>query len=145
MMLNIMSLVALPAFVLCIAVLAVRGSLISSMPVVIACQVCGLALMVWARVAFPKGSFRVTAEPAGSQVLQRGPYRFIRHPMYAGALLILWMSIAGHLTIFNAGIGSLATVAILGKILLEERLLRASFSDYAQYTRSTKALIPLIL
>jgi len=115
------------------------------MPVVIACQVCALAVMLWARSVFPKGSFRVSAHPAGAQVLQTGPYRFLRHPMYAGAMLILWAGIAGHFSLLHAGIGAVATVAVLGKIFFEERLLRASLPGYEPYARSTKALIPFVL
>ncbi len=144
-MLNMMSLVALPIFILSVLALAVQRSLVSPLPAVIACQLCGLGLMVWARVAFPKGSFSVTAKPAGQRVIQAGPYRLIRHPMYSGALLLLWASIAGHLSIVNVAIGIVASVAVLGKIILEERLLRASFPGYADYARSTKALIPFVL
>ena len=115
------------------------------MPVVIACQVCGLAVVLWARTVFPKGSFRVTAQPAAGQVLQSGPYRIIRHPIYAGALLILWAGIAGNFSLLHAGIGAVATVAVLGKIFFEERLLRASLPVYEPYARSTKALIPFVL
>ena len=144
-MLKIISIVALPVFVLSIVVLAIRGSLFSPKPVVIACQVCGLAVMLWARTVFPKGSFRVMAQPAAAQVIQSGPYRFIRHPMYAGAMLILWASIAGHFSLLHAGIGIVATAAVLGKICFEERLLRASFPGYEAYARSTKTLIPFVL
>jgi protein-S-isoprenylcysteine O-methyltransferase Ste14 len=105
----------------------------------------GLAVVVWARVVFPKGSFRVAAKPACSAIIQTGPYRFIRHPIYAGALLILWGSIAGHVSIANAGIGFVVSLLVLGKMVAEERLLRASFPGYEQYARSTKAVIPFVL
>ncbi len=97
------------------------------------------------RRVFPKGRFRFSAKPAVSAIIQTGPYRFIRHPIYAGALLILWGSIAGHLSITNFGIGFVVSLVILGKIVVEERLLRASFPDYEQYARSTKAVIPFVL
>jgi protein-S-isoprenylcysteine O-methyltransferase Ste14 len=101
--------------------------------------------MIWARAVFPKGSFHVAVKPAGSVIIQTGPYRFIRHPMYAGALLILWGSIAGHVSIANVGIGFMVSLVVLGKIVAEERLLRASFPGYEQYARSTKAVIPFVL
>jgi len=139
-----MSHIALPVFVLSVLVLAVRHSLISPLPAVIACQLCGLGRMVWARVTFPKGSFSVTAKPAGQELIRVGPYRLVRHPMYAGALLLLWASIAGHLAIVNVAIGIVATIAVAGKIIFEERLLRASYAGYAEYARSTKILVPLV-
>ena len=144
-MMHLISVVALPAFLLSILVFGLEGDLFSSAPGVIACQVGGLAVMVWARAVFPKGSFRFAAKPAGSVIIQTGPYRFIRHPIYAGALLILWGSIAGHVSIANVGIGFVVSLVVLGKIVAEDRLLRASFPGYEQYARSTKAVIPFVL
>ena len=80
---HLISVVALPAFLLSILVFGLEGDVFSSAPGVIACQVGGLAVMIWARAVFPKGSFRVAVKPAGSVIIQTGPYRFIRHPMYA--------------------------------------------------------------
>ncbi len=140
-----MSHIALPIFILSVLALAVQRSLVSPLPAVIACQLCGLGLMVWARVTFPKGSFSVTAKPAGQRIIRSGPYRLIRHPMYAGALLLLWASIAGHLSIVNGAIGIVATLLVAGKIVFEERLLKASYAGYAEYSESTKALIPFVL
>ncbi len=144
-MMRLISVVALPVFVLGPVILGLKGDLFSSAPGVIACQVGGLALMVWGRRVFPKGSFRFSAKPAVSAIIQTGPYRFIRHPIYAGALLILWGSVAGHVSIANVGIGFVVSLVVLGKIVEEERLLRASFPGYEQYTRSTKAVIPFVL
>jgi len=144
-MMHLISVVALPGFLLGILVLGLKGDLFSSAPGVIVCQVGGLALAVWGRAMFPKGSFRVAPKPAASAIIQTGPYRFIRHPMYTGALLILWGSIAGHLSVANVGMGFVVSFIVLGKIVVEERLLRASFSDYEQYARSTKAIIPFVL
>jgi protein-S-isoprenylcysteine O-methyltransferase Ste14 len=40
---------------------------------------------------------------------------------------------------------TLVSLVVLGKIVAEERLLRASFPGYEQYARSTKAVIPFVL
>lgn len=39
----------------------------------------------------------------------------------------------------------MVSLVVLGKIVAEERLLRASFPGYEQYARSTKAVIPFVL
>jgi len=65
--------------------------------------------------------------------------------MYAGALLLLASSIAGHASIANVCIGLIALGFVLVKISMEERFLKASLPDYVAYTQSTKALIPFLL
>jgi protein-S-isoprenylcysteine O-methyltransferase Ste14 len=144
-MLHFVSLIAFFVFLLSLLTLGLRGDLFSSAPGVIACQVIGFAVMLWARLSFSRGSFSFGTKPMGSTIIQAGPYRLIRHPMYAGAMLILWASIAGHASVANAGIGLVASLFTLGKIVREERLLRASLPGYEQYARSTKAVIPFVL
>ena len=144
-MLKVLSRIALPVVGLGILALVLMRSLASTSPVVIACQVAALALGVWARASFPSGSFGVTAVPVGTAMLRRGPYRFIRHPMYAAALLLIWASVLGHWSPATATVGVVVTVAAACRILDEERLLRARFPDYAEYARSTRALVPFLL
>ncbi len=143
--LTICSRVALPALVLGVLALMLRHAVLSSAPPVIAGQVAALALAVWARVSFPPGSFGVTATPVGRATIRRGPYRLIRHPMYAAALLFVWASVLGHGSAIDGAIGAAVTLLIVARILVEERLLRARFPDYAEYARSTRAVVPYVL
>jgi protein-S-isoprenylcysteine O-methyltransferase Ste14 len=78
------------------------------------------------------------------RLVQAGIYRYMRHPCYAGYILItLGFSIG-----FTSRIGLIALVFLLVPGLLyrmnvEEGLLKAQFGDqYNQYTRQTKRLIP---
>jgi protein-S-isoprenylcysteine O-methyltransferase len=87
----------------------------------------------------------VTADPAAERVLRRGPFRVVRHPMYAGALLVVWSSILGHWSLFTAAIGLVVLATATWRIVVEERLLRAHYPDYADYAASTKRLIPFLL
>ncbi|HKI86484.1 MAG TPA: methyltransferase [Thermoanaerobaculia bacterium] len=94
----------------------------SSLPV-IAAQLFAVGLAVWARRSFPTGTFRVTAVPAAHDVIQRGPYRLIRHPMYTAALLLIWAAVLSHSSVMTVGVGILVTVLVFARILIEERLL----------------------
>lgn len=127
-----------------IGVLGVTGNLFSSSPFVIAAQVAALGLNIWARSSFQKGTFRVTAAPSGTSIITRGPYRFIRHPMYSAALLFIWAGVVSHLSALTLAIGIAATALCVVRVIVEERILRATYSDYLDYSRSTKALIPYI-
>jgi protein-S-isoprenylcysteine O-methyltransferase Ste14 len=127
-----------------IAFLLARRSLLSWSPFVIAGQVAALALNVWARRSFRGEQFRLGADPGEGGLVERGPYRLIRHPMYASALLFLWSSILGHWSLVNALVGTVITVILPARIVIEERLVLARYPEYAEYRRRTKRLIPFV-
>lgn len=133
-----------PFMVLLLLIFALTGNLISVDPLVIAGQVLGLALIVYARITFGRQKFNISAAPADGPLLARGPYRVIRHPMYAGASLLLLVTIIGHLSLLTAAIGLLIVIIIPWRIHLEEALLKSTYPDYASYASKTKSLIPYV-
>src|SRR5574342_960673 len=110
---------ALPLLVVvaAIAVLGVTGNLFASSPFVITAQVAAVVLNVWARISFQRGTFRVTAAPSGAPIITRGPYRFIRHPMYSAALVFIWAGVASHLSILTLAIGIAATALCVVRVV----------------------------
>jgi protein-S-isoprenylcysteine O-methyltransferase Ste14 len=128
-----------------VVVLALSGNLLSASPFVIAAQVAAVALAVGARRSFQKGTFRVSAAPASSSIIRRGPYRFVRHPMYSAALLFVWTAVVSSVSALTLAIGTSVTVVVAARVISEERLLRAECPEYADYMRSTKALVPFVL
>lgn len=102
----------------------------------------GLLLRVWA-VRTLAGYFSGHIETwPGQTVVQSGPYRWIRHPAYAGNLLqVLGMPLV--LPAFPALLGSLWVIALfLRRLSLEEAFLRDNLPGYEMYMRKTKRLIP---
>jgi protein-S-isoprenylcysteine O-methyltransferase Ste14 len=91
------------------------------------------------------GAFAVTAAPRGEAVLTRGPYRWVRHPQYAAALLLIWVGVLSHLSVLSvvAGLVVAATAAV--RIVCEERLFRERFPDYAAYAARTRRLVPFVV
>ena len=130
--------------ILAILALLLQGHLFSASVPVIVGQAIAVILAVSARAAFKKQQFRLTAEPGNGALVGRGPYRFIRHPMYAAAQLFVWVSILGHWSILNAVIGLVVTAFVLLRISAEEKLLRERYPDYAEYALRTKSIIPFI-
>lgn len=106
-------------------------------------SVVGAALVVWAVLIFGRG---VTPSPMPSKkaTLQtRGPYRWIRHPMYTG--VILWM--AGSAMARANWLAAALWVALVGfflaKISWEERRLVETYPGYQEYRDSVPALVPI--
>ncbi|HEU4989291.1 MAG TPA: methyltransferase, partial [Gemmatimonadaceae bacterium] len=92
--------------------------------------------------SFPARTFRVGPAPAGEGLMRRGPYRVVRHPMYAAALLFFWAAIADRPSAVTLAIGVGLTALVLVRVRDEDGLLRARFPEYAEYARTTKALVP---
>jgi protein-S-isoprenylcysteine O-methyltransferase Ste14/anti-anti-sigma regulatory factor len=104
----------------------------------------GLAMRVWA-IAALGSDFRTTVEvDPGQAVVATGPYKWIRHPSYAGLLLILagfglalgnWLSLAACL--------ALPLPALVRRIQVEEAELTRVLGDaYRTYRVETARLIP---
>ena len=104
----------------------------------------GLALRVWS-IATLGEAFRTTVEvDADQRLVERGPYRVLRHPSYTGVLLMttgygvatgVWPALALAVT------GPAAVFA--RRIAVEERALVDTMGDtYRDYRRRTKRLVP---
>lgn len=75
-------------------------------------------------------------------VTNRGPYRWIRHPLYLSSLLMIWSN--PDLTFDRLLFNLMFTVWVVIAILLEEqRLVTAYGQAYRNYQNSVPMLIPL--
>jgi len=108
--------------------------------------VAGLALRTWAVLLLGRFfTWHIEVLP-DQRIIRAGPYRFIRHPGYAGALLTYFASTVFLHSWISAIIAGVALpLAFLRRIRHEESLLRKSFDDYEAYAAETKMLIPGIL
>jgi protein-S-isoprenylcysteine O-methyltransferase Ste14 len=144
-MMKLISKFALLILIIAILYLLLSGNLLSLSPLIIAGQLLAITLGIWARRSFLGGKFNINAEPVDGPLLLTGPYQFIRHPMYTFALLFVWSSILGHLSLITAVIGLIVTSVIAIRIVTEEQFLRARYPDYAEYSRKTRRIIPFII
>jgi protein-S-isoprenylcysteine O-methyltransferase Ste14 len=75
------------------------------------------------------------------QLVTRGLYRVVRHPLYTFGLLFIWLTSTGSQNSLTVYIG--ATIYTLVGAYFEERKLLREFGDaYAEYRRATPMLIP---
>ncbi len=102
-------------------------------------------MAIWARTVLAGNWSSGIAFKERQELVERGPYEYVRHPLYSGILLLL-LSLA-------IWFGNLTGVAIFAVMFLvfwlrsreEEKLLTRHFPvDYPAYKRRTKALIPFV-
>lgn len=116
--------------------------------------VAAVALMLagmivrWATIIQLGGYFTPHVEVGGGQSLVTdGVFRFVRHPAYAGILLVCagiglafanWLSLATVMAFAGAGVAN--------RVRIEEAALRGHFGPaYDEYARRTKRFLPFIL
>jgi protein-S-isoprenylcysteine O-methyltransferase Ste14 len=106
----------------------------------------GLVIALWARFALGANWSGTITFKEGHELIERGPYRFVRHPMYTGLLLM----ILGTAVALGSLSGLLALLlgftGMWRKLKREEALLTKHFPDaYPRYMSRTKALVPFLL
>ena len=112
----------------------------------IALCIVGLAFCIWARFTLGQNWSGSVTLKGGHELITRGPYALVRHPIYTGLLtmFVATVLVLGHV----AGIIAmpLVFVSIWIKLRHEEKLMLQKFPDqYAAYQRRVKRLIPFIL
>jgi protein-S-isoprenylcysteine O-methyltransferase Ste14 len=119
-------------------------NLFSASPFVIAAQSAAAGLMIWARVTFGVRSFHAGASPTEGGLVTTGPYRRIRHPIYAAISLFCWAGIAGNLSLLSVAAGMVLLIGAWLRITSEEALLVVRYPEYKSYAAGTKRMIPFV-
>lgn len=107
---------------------------------------CGIALRLWSFHTLGR-YFTFTVQTSADQpVITDGPYRFVRHPSYAGILLAVigiglvignWLSLVA--LVVSVGIG------LVYRIDVEDRALLGDLGDdYREYAATHKRIVPFV-
>lgn len=99
----------------------------------------GFVFSTWAMLAnrFFSAVVRIQSD-RGHTVVEKGPYRYVRHPGYVGAV-VCYLAIPIALGSLWALIpGVISCVLIVARTALEDRTLRAELPGYAEYARRTR-------
>jgi protein-S-isoprenylcysteine O-methyltransferase Ste14 len=107
----------------------------------------GLIFCVWARATLGRNwSGRVTLKE-NHELIERGPYRIVRHPIYTG-LLVMYLATAillGRMGALIFGV-PLVFASFWIKLRDEEEIMLKQFPDqYAAYQQRTARIIPFLL
>jgi protein-S-isoprenylcysteine O-methyltransferase Ste14 len=109
----------------------------------LAVAAAGVILACWSRNVLGRNWSSVVQLKQEHDLIEYGPYRYIRHPIYTGLLL----AFAGTALKVGDWRGLVAVAIVLvsfwRKLRLEERWLTEQFGPaYVAYMRRTKALLP---
>ncbi len=105
----------------------------------------GLMVCIWARITLAGNWSSNITFKQGHELIRRGPYRFVRHPIYTG-ILLMYLGTAIHMGLLRGFIGVLlGLVGLWIKLREEEVVMLQHFPDqYPEYRRQVKALVPFI-
>jgi protein-S-isoprenylcysteine O-methyltransferase Ste14 len=104
----------------------------------------GLVLAVWARVVLGGNWSSRVALKENHELIQRGPYQVLRHPIYSGLLLMI---LGTAMLVGEVGGFVALLVCFCGfwiKLRQEEALLTNRLPGYSEYKAHTKALVPFL-
>ena len=103
----------------------------------------GLVFAVWARIALGANWSGTVTIKSGHNLIRRGPYRWIRHPIYTGLLISLLgtLMLQGEVRAFLGFV--LALFALYRKAKREEQFLSEEFGEgFAEHAKHTGMFLP---
>jgi protein-S-isoprenylcysteine O-methyltransferase Ste14 len=110
-------------------------------------MITGILLRQWSIAVLGRYFSRTVGVQEGQTVVDRGPYRLVRHPAYTGSLLTMvglgfvlqsWGAVIVLIAFFGVAFGY--------RIHVEEAVLTSKLGDeYVAYAKRTKRLIPYVL
>ncbi len=110
-------------------------------------MIAGILLRQWSIAVLGRYFSRTVGVQEGQAVVDRGPYRLVRHPAYTGSLLTMvglgfvlqsWGAVLVLIVFFGVAFGY--------RIHVEEAVLTSKLGDeYVAYAKKTKRLIPYVL
>ena len=106
--------------------------------------ILGIVVRQWSIAVLGRFFSGMVGVQEGQKVVDRGPYRLVRHPSYTGVLLTLvgvglafqsWAAVLVILLMFSLAYGY--------RMYVEEKVLTLELGDeYVEYSKRTKRLIP---
>jgi len=104
----------------------------------------GFWFVWWARIHLGRLWSDWLTKKAGHHVVDTGPYRLVRHPIYFGLMFAALATAIEKGTSFALFGAAILTSGFYAKARLEERFLREELGEdvYDAYTRKTPMLLP---
>ena len=104
-----------------------------------------VVLGVWTLGYNRWGNFNIRPElRSGAKLVTGGPYRWIRHPMYASVLLGVGALVHADPRPWRIVLLAALAAVLIAKAAREETYLRAAFPEYSAYASRTWRLVPYV-
>jgi len=105
-----------------------------------------LKILLWTSTHNKIGNFNIVPEiKENCELIQTGPYKFIRHPMYTSVLLIGLGALFYGFAFFKLFILLALVVVMVLKARKEEGYWGKESKSYQDYKEKTKMFIPYVL
>jgi protein-S-isoprenylcysteine O-methyltransferase Ste14 len=106
----------------------------------------GLGFAVWARVTLGRNWSGTVTVKENHVLMTRGPYAWVRHPIYTGFLLsLLGTALVGGI-FANLLAVAVVALALWLKLRTEENFMVETFGEqYITYRKRVKALVPYVI
>jgi protein-S-isoprenylcysteine O-methyltransferase Ste14 len=127
-----------------LVVLILRKSFFAEGSILIAIQILAAMLMIWARITFGLRSFHAAANPTEGGLVTTGPFKFIRHPIYASVIYFILASVISHPLMLNIFLVIVCCLGVTIRIYSEEKLILTKYPEYSDYAKRTKRIVPFI-
>ena len=144
MNLKIISLIGLGIALIGVFYLNNLGYIFSKNPISILVQVCAFSLMIWARITFGIRSFHASANTTKGGLVTHGPYRWLRHPIYASIIYFFGACLISYPFIQTIGGVVLIVIGLFIRMIIEENFLANEYKEYKTYCLKAKRIIPFI-
>jgi len=106
-------------------------------------QIIGFIVAAWAIWEMNKSKLNISPTPrSGSRLIQSGPYKLIRHPMYLSLILTLTPAMISYYKPLHLYIYIAFLINLVFKMFFEESLLKEYFVDYKAYMKKSWRLFP---
>lgn len=107
--------------------------------------VAGLGVAIWSRWTLAGNWSSNVQFKEGHQLIKTGPYRFVRHPIYTG-ILLMCLALPIQFGRLHCWLGlAIICVGLWIKLKQEERIMLQHFAEYSYYRKHVKALVPFIV
>ena len=130
---------------LCMGYIVFTGPIVTSNIVVLSFEVFAVFLIVWTLWTIKFDKFSLLKQSSKkSRLVPKGPFIYIRHPIYTALIILSTAWIYNKLDIPRILVWAILMVTVILTIIYYENILSKKVSDFGLYKQRTYRIIPFI-